>query len=139
MANVLIIDDDEDHASAIALMLRESGHEADIQLEIKGATQRVKERRPDLIILDVMFPEDPRGGFKLAWKIRSLDEDVKMPILMLTSVTHETDAKVSAKDIDDVWLPVTDFVEKPVDLKVLLEKVTSLLQAGSEANGDQQQ
>lgn len=138
MAYVLIIDDDEDHASAIALMLRESGHEADIQLEIKGSTQRVKERRPDLIILDVMFPEDPRGGFKLAWKIRSLDEGAKMPILMLTSVTHETSATVSAKDIDDVWLPVTDFVEKPVDLKVLLEKVTTLLQAGAKANGDQQ-
>jgi hypothetical protein len=34
----------------------------------------------------------------------------------------------SARDIDADWLPVTDFVEKPVDLDVLVNKVSALLQ-----------
>jgi DNA-binding response OmpR family regulator len=39
----------------------------------------------------------------------------------------------SARDIDADWLPVTDFVEKPVDLALLVNKVSALLQRGASA------
>ena len=51
-----------------------------------------------------------------------------MPILMLTAVNVKFPLGFSAKDIDEHWLPVNDFVEKPVDFDVLRSKVATLLE-----------
>jgi DNA-binding response OmpR family regulator len=50
-----------------------------------------------------------------------------VPILMLTAVNTRFPLGFSAKDIDEAWLPVTDFLEKPVDLDVLAERVDTIL------------
>jgi response regulator RpfG family c-di-GMP phosphodiesterase len=56
----------------------------------------------------------------------------RIPILMLTGVNQELGLKFSTFDIDNSWLPVTDFLEKPVDFGELVNKVKSMLQiAGS--------
>jgi CheY-like chemotaxis protein len=76
-------------------------------------------------VLDVMFPEDSSGGFHLARDLRR--KHGNMPVLMLTAVNRQFPLGFSNKDIDPKWLPVTEFLEKPVDLKVLREKVDRLL------------
>ncbi|NOZ19821.1 MAG: response regulator [Planctomycetes bacterium] len=124
----MIIDDDEDLASATSQTLRDAGHEVQIELDIKSATESLENRRPDLVILDVMFPEDSSGGFKMAWRIRS---EYRIPVLMVTAVNAERALKLSTQDIDDVWLPVADFVEKPVAPDVLIDKVSRILKEGS--------
>ena len=58
MAYVLVVDDDEDFANAAALELRDAGHEVRIELSPSRGLAAAQERKPDLIILDVMFPED---------------------------------------------------------------------------------
>jgi DNA-binding response OmpR family regulator len=86
------------------------------------------ERRPDLLLLDVMFPEDSTGGFELARTMRWRHENLKnVPILMLTAVNTRFPLGFSEKDIDDDWMPVTEFLEKPVDLDVLAERVETIL------------
>jgi len=50
-----------------------------------------------------------------------------IPVLMLTAVNVKSPLGFSSHDLDDVWLPVDDFLEKPVDLEVLLNKVSALL------------
>jgi DNA-binding response OmpR family regulator len=72
-----------------------------------------------------MFPEDPSGGFKLARELRRRHEG--LPILLLTAVNQKFPLGFSSKDIDAAWLPVTGFVEKPVEFPVLLDKVHELL------------
>jgi CheY-like chemotaxis protein len=128
MSYLLIVDDDEDFASAIATVLRGGGHDVRIELDLSAAARCMAERRPDLVILDVMFPEDSTGGFELARQMRSRQDALKdVPILMLTAVNTKFPLGFSSQDIDDDWLPVTDFLEKPVDLDVLAERVEMIL------------
>ena len=134
MARLLIIDDDLDFAGAAAKVLRGAGHEVAIELDPAGALASVQKRPPDLVILDVMFPEDASGGFKLAQDLRPQGQEAAtFPILMLTAVNSRFPLGFSAQDIDDAWLPVDAFLEKPVDLDVLREKVAQLLGAGGPA------
>jgi DNA-binding response OmpR family regulator len=137
MSYVLIVDDDEDFASAVATVLRGGGHEVRVELELSAAACSLAERRPDLVVLDVMFPEDSTGGFELARQMRWRHEGLKdVPILMLTAVNTKFPLGFSSKDIDDDWLPVTDFLEKPVDLDVLAERVEVILTTRRRRSGE---
>jgi len=127
MAYVLIVDDDEGFADAAAIALKSHGYEVEVEPDIHAATARMTSRRPDLLILDVMFPEDSGAGFSLARAVHQ-DEKLKgMPVLMLTAINQRFPLGFSSRDIDDDWLPVGEFLEKPVDLEVLAAKVRHLL------------
>ncbi len=128
MSYILIIDDDEDFSIAAATILRNAGHEVQVELNINSAEKSMKKRQPDLVILDVMFPEDNSAGFSFARKMRHYNEKLKnIPILMLTAVNSRFPLGFSPRDIDDTWLPVEDFLEKPVDLDMLSNKVSKMI------------
>ena len=132
MAYILIVDDDEDFASTTATVLRKEGYDVQIELDIDNAVKSMENKPPDLAILDVMFPEDASAGFKLARFMRHENEKLKdIPILMLTAINTKFPLGFGPKDIDDNWMPVTDFLEKPVDFDVLRDKVAKLLNANS--------
>jgi CheY-like chemotaxis protein len=126
----MIVDDDQDFASAAAKALEADGHEVRIELETGAALKSMTERAPDLAILDVMFPENTSAGFELARTLRREGEELrKVPLLMLTAVNSQFPLGFSSSDIDDEWMPVNAFLEKPVDLDVLRGKVAGLLEA----------
>jgi DNA-binding response OmpR family regulator len=122
---VLVIDDDEDISAATALILKEDGHEVDVELDAGKAMERAAAFQPDLVVLDVMFPGDATAGFDLARRLKSLDQSLR--IVMVTSVNDHGKPKFSNDDRDPDWLPVDEFVEKPVKKGRLLELVRSLL------------
>jgi DNA-binding response OmpR family regulator len=127
MAYVLIVDDDEDFAAAAAAVLKKAGHEVRVELDPDAALAAMVARVPDLAILDVMFPEDSSAGFELARTMRTNHPPLKsVPILMLTAVNTEFPLGFGPKDIDQEWLPVSDFLEKPVDFGVLAQRVAAL-------------
>ena len=129
MAHLMIVDDDEDFATSVSTVLRNAGHEIDIERDIDNATRHMERRRPDLVILDIMFPEDASAGFELARTMRHHNEKLKgIPILMLTAINARFRLGFGSRDIDDRWLPVSGFLEKPVDIDMLQEKVNDLLQ-----------
>jgi DNA-binding response OmpR family regulator len=121
----MIVDDDPEFASAVATVCEAIGHEVRVLHSPSQALPSVAERPPDAVILDVMFPEDPSAGFQVARDLRRHNQT--LPILMLTAVNQQFPLGFSTRDIDSKWLPVTDFVEKPVDFALLREKITQLL------------
>ena len=133
MSYLLIVDDDPDFASSVATVCEALGHEVATVHTTSEALERVAQRRPDGLLLDVMFPEDSTAGFELAREIRRRHGN--LPILMLTAVNQQFPLGFSNKDIDPKWLPVVDFVEKPVDFDLLRQKITRLLSGTPENPG----
>ena len=128
MAYIMIVDDDEDFASAASTILRNAGHEVQIELDTEDAVKSMEKKPPELVILDVMFPEDASAGFELARTMRHYNEKLKdIPVLMLTAVNDKFSLGFGTQDIGGTWLPVSDFLEKPVDFDMLQKKVEDLL------------
>jgi DNA-binding NtrC family response regulator len=125
MAYILIIDDDEDFSNAAAIELRNVGHEVAEALSIEGGQESISARQPDILLLDVMFPEDSAAGLKMAQHLHNTVPD--LPIILLTAVNQEFPLGFSKKDIDSVHMPVNDFLEKPVDLDTLSRTVSDLI------------
>ena len=133
MTYILMVDDDRDFTAAVQIALGEDGHEVKIEYDPKSGLDSMAARRPDLLILDVMFPEDSSAGFELAREVRKIYKDI--PVLMLTGVNQKFPYGFSEGDIDSHWLPVAEFMEKPIELDVLCDKVNKLLsQKDSDSN-----
>jgi DNA-binding response OmpR family regulator len=124
--SILIIDDDPDITEAMTVVLRNKGYEVRSALDSEQGMERLKEARPDLIILDVMM-RTSQEGFELSRELKHNKEYEEIPIVMLTGVKQKTglDFKTAAGDED--WLPVDEYLDKPVRPDVLLAKVEDLL------------
>jgi CheY-like chemotaxis protein len=129
MPKILVIEDDVDMAEAIRMPLEANGYEVVHALTGEEGLQKVKRVEPDLIILDVMM-ETTTAGFQVSLQLRSPDPGSEyaaykdIPILMLTAIHDTTSLRFGP---DEAYLPVDDFVEKPLTPDVLLEKVKSLI------------
>lgn len=129
MANIRIIDDDEEFADNLSLILKKEGHTVEILNETEGAVESLTQKTPDLLILDVMFPENPSAGFELAREIRQTEEIKNLRVIMLTGVNQEFPMDFSSDDIDPDWMPIQDFVDKSVAMSDLLAKINKLLES----------
>ena len=126
---ILIIDDNPDMALAVSMPLEAAGYQVAWAQSGHEGLDKILEIAPDLIILDVMM-ETGIAGFQVSLTLRSPDPSSPyarfrdIPILMLTAIHTTTSLRFGP---DEAYLPVDDFVEKPVDADVLLEKVKTLL------------
>jgi DNA-binding response OmpR family regulator len=129
MKKIYIIDDDRDIVESISIVLKANGYEVQAQYNDENAVENVALYNPDLIILDVMFPEDSAAGFEIARNLKRNDKLVKIPIIMLSAVNERGTyvGRFSNQDIEDSWLPVSLFIDKPVQPKELLAQVASVL------------
>ena len=125
---VYMVDDDVDLVMALTAALNGAGYEVASQYDEREVDDRIREFNPDVIILDVMLPEDDMAGFKIARSIRHHDNIKTKPIIMLSGINTEGNlpGKVSDRDIDDVYLPITRFLDKPVDPKTLIQTIEEL-------------
>jgi CheY-like chemotaxis protein len=125
---VYVIDDEQSIVESVSMILESKGYEVGAQNDDKDVVDNVVAFGADLVIVDVMFPEDTGAGFKMARALKADERTSSLPLLMLTAVNEAGIyvGKFSSKDLDDAWLPVQEFVEKPVDPKALLEKVERL-------------
>ncbi|MFH1853111.1 MAG: response regulator [Candidatus Neomarinimicrobiota bacterium] len=125
---IMIIDDDIDLVEAMRITLESGGYEViDAQEGGKGF-EMLKTEKPDLLILDVMMGTQDEG-FHLAYQIRSDEATKEIPIVMVTAVGAQTGfAFDPAKD--ENFLPVDEFLEKPVKPRTLLDTVKRNLPLG---------
>ena len=126
MAKVMIVDDDRDFMDSICRVLRRKGHSATAIYDTQEVIDRLEREPHDVLILDVMFPEDAAAGFHLAQDIRKHRDLARLPILILSAINTKFPMGFGPNDIDQTWMPVQDFLEKPIDFDVLVAKVEKL-------------
>ena len=128
MKRVYVIDDEPSIVESVSMILESKGYEVGSQNDAKDVVDHVVAFGADLVIIDVMLPEDTGAGFKMARALKADERTSSLPRLMLTAVNEAGIyvGKFSNKDLDDAWLPVQEFVEKPVVPEVLLAKVEAL-------------
>ena len=127
MSKIAIVDDDQESSENLGAFLKDKGFDVVVETDVDVAVSTLVKNRPDLLVLDLMFPADDAGGFKIAVEIRRTPEIKNLPIIMLTNVNQEFPASFSVRDIDPKWMPIQDFVEKPVNPAKLVEKINKLL------------
>lgn len=130
-AKILIVDDDPDIVEALKMTLEAHHYQVYTAANGTEGLRQVKAVTPDLIILDVMM-DSITEGFQVSYQLRNPDPKSeyapysKIPILMLTAIVEKKHMKFSTKTDGD-FLPVDDFVEKPIRSQVLLEKIKKML------------
>ena len=123
---ILIIDDDPDITEAMMVVLETQNYDVSCAANGADAMKQIAQSPPDLIILDVMM-DTPREGFVFSRKIKTNPDTKDIPIIMVTSVKDKVGIDFKSVAGDDSWLPVEDFLDKPVQPEVLIEKVAGLL------------
>ena len=129
MKKIYIIDDDRDIVESISMILKANGYEVTAQFNDENVIENVSNYNPDLIILDVMFPENSSAGFDIARDLKRNNKLTNIPIIMLSAVNERGIymGQFTDQDIDESWLPVSKFLDKPVQPKELLLQVKSML------------
>jgi CheY-like chemotaxis protein len=131
MANILIIDDDLDIIDSLKMVLESNDHQVSVKTDTDNLLETIRQTSPDLIILDIIFPEDPNAGFTAARELHKSDEVKHIPVLLLSAVNQQSNMSFgfSETDISEDFMPVKGFIEKPVEPAALLSKVKELLGA----------
>jgi CheY-like chemotaxis protein len=129
MKRIYVIDDDRNIVESIRIVLEAHGYAVTAQYDEKDVVANIVASKPDVVILDVMFPEDPGAGFNIARELRGDKRTAKVPILMLSAINEKGvyAGTFSNKDRDEAWLPVDKFIEKPIQPKQLLQHVEDAL------------
>ncbi len=116
---ILIIDDDIDLVEILRISLENENYNV-IDAQNGNTGYNLAHRtNPDLIILDVMM-NDIDEGFHTAYKLRKNPETKDIPIVMLSAIVQQTGFKFNTGS-DEMYLPVDDFVQKPVNPTKLLD------------------
>jgi len=123
---ILIIDDDPDIAEAMKVVLESKKYQVVIAKSGGEGLKKVGQEKPSLIILDVMM-ETGDKGFDVARTLKNDKDHKHIPILMLTAVKEKSGLDFKKEAGDEAWLPVDDYVDKPLKPDELIAKVTALL------------
>jgi two-component system alkaline phosphatase synthesis response regulator PhoP len=126
MADILVIEDDDNIATLLKFMLEREGHAVTVLVD-GGAAYRhiVNQPPPALVLLDTMLPY--RDGVSLLQMMSKLPAWAKVPVIMLTARSLERDI-VEALDAG-----ARDYVIKPFQPHELLARVRRLLGGGGAA------
>ena len=123
---VLVVDDDPDMREALQMILESAGFAVISAEDGEQCLERIKEELPDVILLDLLMPR--MDGFEVckALKDPRLAKYARIPIVILSSVQEGVSQRRYELETG-VRLDVDDYVEKPVEGKVLLERVGKIV------------
>ena len=121
---ILVVDDDPDLVETVAMMLESKGCEVGRAYDGVEGEESVKERRPDLIVLDVMMPR--KDGYVLCSELKANSETSDIPIVLLTAV-GEAVPTTTYTHADGMSTEADDYIAKPIDTEGMWEAVSSLL------------
>jgi two-component system alkaline phosphatase synthesis response regulator PhoP len=125
-AKILVVDDDPDILEAISLILGAHGYELITARDGIDGLNKLKEERPDLMILDLLMPRLDGFGVCKELKDPRWAKYAHIPIIILSSVKEDASRRRYELETG-VQLDVDDYVEKPIEHTILLERVKKIL------------
>lgn len=117
---ILVVDDDTDLVEMVSMKLESKQYRVAKAYDGVEAMDRIREERPDLIILDVMMPR--KDGYTLCDELKKSEEFKGIAIILLTAVT-EAIKTTNYTHMGGKTTLADDFIPKPIDLDKLMEIV----------------
>ncbi len=116
---ILVVDDEKDLIDLISYNLKRNGYEVLCADNGNDAIDLAEKHLPDTILLDLMIPGI--DGTEVARRLKGNPVTARIPIIMLTAKSEETDVIVG------LTLGADDYVTKPFSMKILLARLTTVL------------
>ena len=113
---ILIIDDDQDVIDTTSTLLKYKGYEAFGADTIEEGIELIGKIEPQIILLDIMFPEKTTMGFEAADKIKKMYPEI--PIFALSSINEEY-----AFNFSKTEAKTDEFLSKPINIDLLIELI----------------
>ncbi|MFL5560879.1 MAG: response regulator transcription factor [Gemmatimonadaceae bacterium] len=117
MTRILIVEDNEDLAFGLRRTLEDEGYAVEVASDGLRGSQRARDEKPDLVILDLMLPG--MDGYRTLESIRGAG--LQMPVIILTARGEEADK------VHGFRVGADDYVTKPFGLSELLARVSAQL------------
>ncbi len=121
---ILVVDDDPDLVETLAMMLESKGCEVGRAYDGIEGEESILERRPDLVVLDIMMPR--KDGYVLCGELKADEKTRDIPVVLLTAV-GEAVPSTSYTHADGMSTEADDYIAKPIDTEGLWEVVSALL------------
>ena len=109
---ILVVDDDPDLVETVAMMLESKGCEVGRAYDGIEGEESIKERRPDLVILDIMMPR--KDGYVLCAELKADEKTRDIPVVLLTAV-GEAVPTTSYTHADGMATEADDYIAKPIE------------------------
>lgn len=121
---VLIVDDDPDMVETVGMMLESKGYEVGKAYDGIEGEESIKNRAPDVLVLDVMMPR--KNGYVLCSELKKNKATSDIPIILLTAV-GEAVPSTTYSHADGMATQADDYIPKPVDTQGLLAAIERLI------------
>lgn len=125
-AKILVVDDDPDMRETLEMILESANYTVVTACDGEECLAQLKKEQPDLLILDLLMPR--MDGFEVckALKDPRRAKYASMPVIILSSIREGVSQRRYELETG-VLLDVDDYVEKPVESNVLLERARRIL------------
>lgn len=125
---ILVVDDERHIVRLVQVNLERAGYEVVTAYDGEEALQKVREERPDLIVLDIMMPK--MGGFEVMKHLKADPTTRDIPVIMLT-------AKAQDADVFRGWQSGVDcYLTKPFNPLELLTFIKRIFESLEEEPGE---
>jgi DNA-binding response OmpR family regulator len=127
---IVIVEDEADMAELIAMRLKREHYAVSVCSDGLDALDTILADPPDLVVLDLMLPG--LSGTEITARLRANRKTARIPILMLTAMSEESDIVVGLR------VGADDYMTKPFSMSVLIARISALLRRGKaqQAGGD---
>ena len=125
---ILLVDDDHDIISLFEAILSNNGYQVITAINKREGFEKLNTDFPNLVILDVMMDEE-HEGLDMSREIKKIHPE--LPIIALMEIGGIAKVNFEIADINHEWLPIDDFIEKPVNPNHLLTTIKNFLTKGT--------
>lgn len=127
---IFILEDDDSIRKLVVYALQSQGFEAEGFAEPKAFWEAMRQKTPELLLLDIMLPQE--DGLSVLSKLRKSEKTVRLPVIMLTAKNTEYDR---AFGLD---LGADDYLSKPFGMMELAARVRAVLRRAGPAKTEQE-